>query len=133
MIIHNKHTMGLISATEPIDIYDKFSGRMKTVLDDQEKYIELSPFVIDEVAKMRRGLQNKPKYKHLTSKDIYRYRNKKDVIEYWKEHDILLYQIRNESGVQLKLVRIFEAHTLYLQAGDNPVIRWLEKSKIEER
>ncbi|MGF9811051.1 hypothetical protein [Bacillus toyonensis] len=129
LIIHNKHTMGLISATEPIDIYDKFSGRMKTVLDDQEKYIELSPFVIDEVAKMRRGLQNKPKYKHLTSKDIYRYRNKKDVIEYWKEHDILLYQIRNESGVQLKLVRIFEAHTLYLQAGDNPVIRWLEKKQ----
>ncbi|WP_375088847.1 hypothetical protein ACDZ29_23270 [Peribacillus sp. RS7] len=129
LIIHNKHTMGLISVTEPIDIYDKFSGRMKTVLEEQERYIELSPFVIDKVAKMRRGLQNKPKYKHLTSKEIYRYRNKTDVKEYWKEHDILLYQIIDENGIQLKLLRTFEAHTLFLQAGDNPIKRWLEKKQ----
>ncbi|MGG0186184.1 hypothetical protein [Bacillus rhizoplanae] len=129
LIIHNKHTMGLISVTETIDIYDKFSGRMKTVLEEQERYIELSPFVIDKVAKMRRTLQNKQEYKHLTSKDIYRYRNKKDVKDYWKEHDVLLYQIEDENGIQLKLLRTFEAHTLYLQAGDNPVKRWLEKKQ----
>jgi uncharacterized protein Smg (DUF494 family) len=129
IIIHNKHTMGLISVIEPIDIYDSFSGRMKTVLEEQERYIELSPLVIEKVAKMRRGLQNKPQYKHLTSKEIYRYRNKSDVKEYWKEHDMLLYQIEDDNGVQLKLLRTFEAHTLYLQAGDNPIKRWLEKKQ----
>ncbi|MBD8848408.1 hypothetical protein [Priestia megaterium] len=129
LIIHNKHTMGIISVVEPIDIYDKFSGRMKTILEEQERYIELSSFVIEKVAKMRRDLQNNPKYKHLTSKDIYRYRNKKDVKEYWEEHDILLYQITDENSIQLKLLRTFEAHTLYLQAGDNPIKRWLEKKQ----
>lgn len=129
LIIHNKHTMGLISVAEPMDVYDKFSERMKTVLEEQERYIELSPFVVDKVAKMRRELQNKHEYKDLTSKDIYRYRNKKDVKEYWKEHDILLYQIEDENGCQLRLLRTFEAHTLYLQAGDNPIKRWLEEKQ----
>ncbi|AHN24422.1 hypothetical protein [Lysinibacillus varians] len=129
LIVHNKHTMGIISVTEPIDKYDKFSGRMKTILDEQEILIELSPFVIEEVAKMRRGLHNKQKYKHLTLRDIYRYRNKKDVIKYWEEHDTLLYKIVDETGIQLKLLRTFEAHSLYLQAGDNPIKKWLEKKQ----
>lgn len=129
LIIHNKHTMGLISVFEPIDIYDEFNRRMKTVVEEQEKYIELSSFVIEKVAKMRRDLQNNPKYKHLTQKDIYRYRNKTDVKEYWKEHDTLLYQITDENGTQLNLLRTFEAHTLFLQTGDNPIKRWLEKKQ----
>lgn len=129
LIIHNKHTMGLISVFKPINMYDEFSGRMKTIVEEQDRYIELSSFVIEKVAKMRRDLQNNPKYKHLTQKDIYRYRNKTDVKEYWKEHDTLLYQITDENGIQLNLLRTFEAHTLFLQAGDNPIKQWLEKKQ----
>lgn len=112
LIIHNKHTIG-----EHVDE------------NGVSKFIELTPYVVDKVAKMRRKLQQSSEFKHLTLKEINRYRNKSDVKEYWINHDILLYEITDENGCQLKLLRTFEAHTLFLQAGDNPIKRWLNKKE----
>ena len=110
LIIHNKHIIGEFQDENGVS-----------------KFVELTPLVVDKVAKMRRYLQQSKKYKHLTLKEINRFRNKSDVKEYWMEHDRLLYEITDEIGNQLKLIRTFEAHTLFLQAGDNPIKRWLEK------
>jgi hypothetical protein len=112
LIIHNKHTIG-----------------KRKDENGYSEFVELTPYVIDKVAKMRRKLQQSPKFKHLSLKEINRYRNKSDVREYWLEHDKLLYEITDEIGCQLNLLRTFEAHTLYLQAGDNPIKRWLEKKE----
>ncbi|MGM7724365.1 hypothetical protein [Metabacillus sp. Hm71] len=112
LIIHNKHTIGELVDENGVSIY-----------------IELTTHVVDKVAKMRRKLQQSPEFKHLTLKEINRYRNKSDVKEYWIEHDKLLYEITDEYSCQLKLLRTFEAHTLFLQAGDNPIKRWLWKKE----
>lgn len=112
LIIHNKHTIGELVDENGVSIYN-----------------ELTTHVGDKVAKMRRRLQQSPEFKHLTLKEINRYRNKSDVKEYWIEHDKLLYEITDENGCQLKLLRTFEAHTLFLQAGDNPIKRWLGKKE----
>jgi len=130
LIIHNKHTMGQIDEVGIEDVYNDRMRRMVTVIDDNNiRYIELTPFVVEKIAKMRRELQNRPEFKHLTSTDIYRYRNKEDVRKYWEEHDKLLYAITDENGQQLRLLMTYEAHTIYLQAGDNPIKKWLEKKQ----
>jgi hypothetical protein len=112
LIIHNKHTIG-----ECVDE------------NGISSYIELTSTVVDKVARMRRKLQQSPEFNHLLLKEINRYRNKSDVKEYWKKHDELLYEITDEIGCQLNLLRTFEAHTLFLQAGDNPIKHWLEKKE----
>ncbi|MGG4040653.1 hypothetical protein [Bacillus smithii] len=127
LIIHNKHTIGQVVAFKNKDRYSDKLNRMVTEVEEATEYIELTPFVVEKIARMRRELQNRPEFKHLTSTDIYRYRNKKDVQEYWKEHNELLYAITDENGQQLRLLMTFEAHTIFLQAGDNPIKRWLEK------
>lgn len=112
IIIHNKYTIGVYK--------DKY-GR--------KQYEKLSPITVDRIALMRQNLQETDEFKHLTLTDIYRFHNKKEVQEYWKKHDELLYKIKNEFGQQLHLLRTFDAHSLFLQAGGNPIMKWLKKKQ----
>lgn len=51
--------------------------------------------------------------------------------EYWKEYKLRINQITDESGERLYLVLVYTSHALFVRAGKNPIIKWLEKNNRE--
>lgn len=131
IIKHQCYTMAKCEIPYYHEYFDEESGRYVREEEIQTKYIELSSHVASEIAKMERNLQNSLKFRELTLDEIRRYRNKPIVKEYWKEHKKQLNLITNELGERLYIVLSYEAHALFVRAGINPIINWLEKNNKE--
>lgn len=101
------------------------------IVKHRYEYVELTTPVIGKISVMEQNLQNKDKYKHLTLREIHNFKNMKIVQEYWKEYKKKLSKITDESGKRLYIVLVYTAHALFIRAGKNPIIKWLEKNNGE--
>lgn len=97
----------------------------------QIKYIELSPYVLKQISSIQENLQNSYEYSELTSIEIHKYRNKPLVIKYWEEYNKQLNEITDELGERLFIDLVYDAHALFVRAGRNPIIKWLEQNNHE--
>ncbi|MBP2240327.1 hypothetical protein J2Z40_000882 [Cytobacillus eiseniae] len=131
IIKHQSYTMAKCEIPYLHEYFDEESGIYVREEAIQTKYIELSAPVVGAIAKLERKLQNSPKFRKLSLDEISRYRNKPIVKEYWKEHKKQLNLITNEIGERLYIVLSYEAHALFVRAGINPIINWLEKNNKE--
>ncbi|MGY3314653.1 hypothetical protein ACV242_003149 [Peribacillus simplex] len=131
IIKHQPYTMAKCEVPYLSEYYDEDSGKWVRDEATNTRYIELPAYVVGKIAKMERELQNSPKFRDLTLNEIRRYRNKPIVVEYWTEHNRQLNLITNEVGERLYIVVTYEAHALFVRAGRNPIIKWLEKNNKE--
>jgi hypothetical protein len=131
LITHVPYEMGKCKIPFILESWDDESGEMKQSISYRYEYPELSSYVIGEISLMQRELQNNDKYKHLTLTEIHNFKSMKIVQEYWKEYKYKLNRITDESGERLYLVLVYTAHAIFLRAGKNPIIKWLEKNNRE--
>lgn len=131
IITHIPYVLGKCKIPVQIDNWDNESGKMEQSISYIYKYPELSSFVLGEISLMEKKLQNKYEYKHLTLAEIHNLKNMKIVQDYWKEYKYNLNKITDESGNRLYLILVYTAHAIYLRAGNNQIIKWLEKNNRE--
>ncbi|MDM5336149.1 hypothetical protein QUF84_02715 [Fictibacillus enclensis] len=131
IITHQPYQMAKCEKPNTYEYFDEKLGEWIREESTQISYIELSSYVVSEIAKMERTLQNSPKFRELTGDEIQRYRNKPIVKEYWTEHKKQLNLITDETGKRLYIVFTYEAHALFVRAGINPIINWLETNNKE--
>ncbi|MBA9027598.1 hypothetical protein [Peribacillus huizhouensis] len=131
IITHVPYEMGKCKIPVISESWDDESGETEQSISYRYEYPELSSYVVGEISLMQRELQNQDKYKHLSLKEIHNLKNMKIVQEYWKEYKYRLNRITDESGERLYLVLAYTAHAIFLRAGKNPIIKWLEKNNRE--
>lgn len=131
IIKHVPYLMGKRKIPHTSEFMNDDKQEMDNAISYTYEYIELSPFVAGKISYMEAGLQNEEKFKHLTLKEIHCLKGMKLVQEYWKEYKLRLNQITDESGERLYLVLVYTAHALFVRAGKNPIIKWLEKNNRE--
>ncbi|MFB5282894.1 hypothetical protein [Peribacillus sp. Hz7] len=131
IINHVPYLMGKRKIPHTSEFMNDDKQEMDNETSHTYEYIELSPFIAGKIAYMESSLQNEDKFKHLTLKEIHCLKGMKLVQEYWKEYKLRLNQITDESGERLYLVLVYTAHALFVRAGKNPIIKWLEKNNRE--
>lgn len=131
IIKHVPYLMGKCKIPHTNEFMNNDKQEMDNEIAYTYVYLELSPHVAGKIAYMESSLQNEDKYKHLTLKEIHGLKGMKLVQEYWKEYKLRLNQITDESGERLYLVLVYTAHALFVRAGKNPIIKWLEKNNRE--
>ncbi|WP_341302291.1 hypothetical protein MHB44_08020 [Lysinibacillus sp. FSL H8-0500] len=128
IIKHVPYLMGKCKIPHTYEFINNDKQELDNEIAYTYEYLELSPHVACKIAYMESSLQNEDRFKHLTLKEIHGLKGMKLVQEYWKEYKLRLNQITDESGERLFLVLVYTAHALFVGAGKNPIIKWLEKN-----
>lgn len=131
IIRHVPYLMGKRKIPHTSEFMNDDKQEMDNEIFHTYEYIELSPFVAGKISYIESSLQNEDKFKHLTLKEIHCLKGMKLVQDYWNEYKSRLNQITDESGERLYLVLVYTAHALFVRAGKNPIIKWLEKNNRE--
>ncbi|WHY65642.1 hypothetical protein [Neobacillus sp. SuZ13] len=129
IITHQSYTMAKCEIPVINEYYA--GGQMVRDVNHQTRYIELSPYVLEQISTIQANLQNSIEFRELTITDINKYKNKPLVMEYWKECKKQLNEVIDESGERLYIELVYDAHALFIKAGRNPIIKWLEKNNRE--
>ena len=131
IITHVPCTMAKCKIPVVAESFNNDSEEYEQDVKHRYEYVELSTPVIGKISVMEQNLQNKDKYKHLTLTEIHHFNSMKIVQEYWKEYKKELSKITDESGERLYIVLVYTAHALFIRAGKNPIIKWLEENNRE--
>lgn len=129
IITHQLYKMAKCEIPKIKEYYE--GGKMVREVNHQIKYMELSPYVLREISTLQANLQNSYEFRKLTIIDINKYKSKPLVMEYWKNYKKQLNEVTDESGERLYIELVYDAHALFIKAGRNPVIKWLEENNRE--
>lgn len=127
IITHMPVMMAKCKVPHMVEYLDEVTGQPEHRIDYKTEYVELTSPVVGKVSAMEKRLQSQPKYRDLTLTDIHKLKGKPLVKEYWKDYQEELSKITNEVGERLYMELVYQAHALFVRAGDNAIIKWLEK------
>jgi hypothetical protein len=129
IIKHQPYTMAKCEIPYMYEYY--LDGELTISVKYRTEYVELSSKIVGKISELQRSIQNSFKFQHLTLHEINNYKNKPDVKEYWTEYNQRLNKVTDELGQRMYIAMTYGAHALFVRAGRNPVIKWLEKNNKE--
>lgn len=122
-------TKAKCNVPEQIEYYE--DGEIHFETEINKKYIELDSYVVNQIAKTEKKLQEKPKYQSLTPNMIRNLKNMPLVKEYDKDFLKVLNRITDINGERLYIALTFETYSLALKSGNHNVEKYLNNKSNE--